>query len=156
MIGSPAIRLAPSRPQVRATAATEVPAWVTWPLAASIALLPLLLPSGPANSSPVDVPIAVSLAAVAAWALAGQVRVRVPYAIPVAVLMLGGGIATLVSPLADTLSGGIALVHDAFLCAWCVAMVNAMRTPRSMAIILRAWSWSAIAWAALLLSLIHI
>ena len=153
MIGALASRLAPPRPQVRATAATEVPAWVTWPLAAGVALLPLLRPSGPANSSPVDIPIAASLAAVAAWALAGQVRVRVPYATPVAVLMLGGGIATLVSPLADTLSGGIALVQDAFLCAWCVAMVNAMRTPRSMAIILRAWSWSAIAWAALLAGL---
>jgi len=54
--------------------------------------------------------------------------------------MLGGGIATLVNPMADTLSGGIALDHDAFLCAWCMAMVNAVRTPRSMAIILRAWS----------------
>jgi hypothetical protein len=66
--------------------------------------------------------------------------VHFPYAIPVALLMLGGGIATLVNPMADTLSGGIALDHDAFLCAWCMAMVNAVRTPRSMAIILRAWS----------------
>jgi O-antigen ligase len=63
-------------------------------------------------------------------------------------LILAGAIAALFSAVPR--AGTIAVAQEVFLLAWCVAVVNVCRTPKSMQAVLRAWCVSSVAWAAAL------
>lgn len=65
----------------------------------AVALQPLIQPSGPGNSSPVDVVLLLSLLMTAMWAATNGLRVRVPYAVPVALLVVAGAVAGLLGAL---------------------------------------------------------
>jgi hypothetical protein len=134
---------------VRSTTTHTVPWVVLGPVAAAIALLPLLRPSGPGNSSPVDAAIAVSVAATALWAGYTRQELRLPYALAVGVFMVGGAIASLAGPLpAD---GLLAVAHDLVLLTWCGVVVNVARSADALRWLLRAWAWSSVAWAVILI-----
>jgi hypothetical protein len=116
--------------------------------AAGIALLPLLAPKLPGNAAPVDAVLLLAIGATLLWAGGTGQRLRFPYAVPVTVLVVAGCLAALLGDF--PLVGMVALVQDLFLLAWCWAVANLARTPESLGVLLRAWAWSATAWATLL------
>jgi O-antigen ligase len=131
------------------TRTAAVPALVVAAAGASLALLPVLLPTGPGNSGPVDAAIALCVAVTLLWAGSARLRLRLPYAIPVAVLLAAGAIAALAGPLPGL--GLLELAQDVLLFAWCAALVNVARSPAAFRALVATWSWSSIAWAAVLI-----
>jgi O-Antigen ligase len=132
------------------SAATETPAHrlATWAVAVSIIGVPLLLPSGPANSAPTDVLIVGALLGALLWATADRVRVRAPFIVSVGLFATFGLVSALLGRW--TSYGGMLVISDLYLYVWCLAIVNVMRTPGTMRTVLRAWSLSAAAWASVL------
>jgi O-antigen ligase len=117
-------------------------------VAAGVALLPLLRPSGPGHTAPEDVIMAAGVVVTLLWASATRARVHIPYLLPVGGLVLTGTLAAMfgISPSA----GALAVGQDIFLLAWCAAVANACRTPAGLSVILRAWALSAVGWATIL------
>jgi hypothetical protein len=109
----------------------------------------MLRPSGPGNSSPVDVFIGVTIVATLVWALQSRLPLHLPYAIPAGILFAAGAIAGLAGPFPDL--SLLQLFQDLVLFAWCAALVNIARRPAAFRFLLRAWSLGAILWAALLI-----
>lgn len=118
-------------------------------VALGVAFLPLLRPKGPAHVSPEDIIMAGGVLATLLWASATRVKLHLPYAIPMGIMVLAGGLAALFGIAPRT--GAVAIVQDVFLLCWCAAVMNACRKPASLGIILRTWSWSAVGWATFLL-----
>jgi O-antigen ligase len=148
MIASPSI----DRRWPPASIATKWPAvpWVLLaPVAAAVVMLPALKPSGPGNSSPVDIPIAISIGVTLLWASYSRQQLRLPYALAVGLIMLGGAVASLAGPLPG--AGLLAVVQDLVVLAWCAVIVNVARSPAAFRWLLRAWTWSAFAWAVVLI-----
>lgn len=135
------------------TASSGVPA-VPWlvlaPVAAAVALLPFLKPSGPGNSSPVDLAFAVSIGVFLLWAGYSGQALRMPFALAVGVIMIGGAVGALAGPLPS--SGLLAIAQDFILLVWCAVVVNVARSTSAFQWLLRAWTWSAFAWALILLA----
>ena len=105
-------------------------------------------PSGPGNSSLVDVLTLLSILAVGLWAASGAVRLRVPYGLGAGLMILGGALAGLVSQFpAQAL---LTLAQDALLLAWSTAALAVARRPGGVSLLARAWAYSAIACAAVL------
>lgn len=137
------------RPAFNSTNAPAVPWLVLVPVAAAVVMLPDLQPSGPGNSSPVDVLIALSIAVTLLWTgYAGQ-SLRLPYGIAVALIMIGGAVASLAGPLPGT--GLLAIVQDLVVLAWCAVLVNVARSTSAFRWLLRAWTWGSFAWAVVLI-----
>jgi O-antigen ligase len=137
------------RPALGSANAPAVPWLVLVPVAAAVLMLPDLKPSGPGNSSPVDVLIALSIAVTLLWTgYAGQ-SLRLPYGIATALIMTGGAVASLAGPLPGT--GLLAIVQDLVVLAWCAALVNVARSANAFRWLLRAWTWGSFAWAVVLI-----
>jgi O-antigen ligase len=117
--------------------------------AASLVLLPLLRPSGPGNSSPVDVVIGLTIVTTLAWAARSRPPLHLPYGVPVGILFVAGAIAGLAGPFPSL--SLVELAQDVFLLAWCAALVNMARSPGAFRFLLRAWVLGAVFWAALLI-----
>src|ERR1700681_2707849 len=112
MIASPPIdRRCP--PASSAPRAPTVPWRVLAPVGVPLALLPFLKPSGPGNTSPVDVAIALSIGATLFWAGYARQELRLPYALAVGLIMVGGAVASLAGPLPD--NGLLAIGQDLLL-----------------------------------------
>ncbi len=130
--------------------------------AVAVAMLPLLQPAGPGNSSPVDIFIAVSVGLTIFWAGSAGLKLRVPYALALGVFIGAGALAALVSPigLGDTSVGRpdttkralgvLALVQDAVILLWCANVTNVLRSAYALRVVLRTWAYAATAWALLL------
>jgi len=130
--------------------------------ASAVAMLPLLRPSGPGNSSAVDGLIALTIGFTVFWAGSAGLKLRLPYALAMAVFVAAGALAALMGPFPVSSApvarpgrlkravGLLALVQDFVVFAWCAALVNVLRSPRNMQAVLRTWAWAAAAWAALL------
>jgi hypothetical protein len=114
-------------------------------LIAAIIFQPILHPSGPGNSSPIDILLVATIVIGAIWARSGHHKLRAPYFIPVA-LMVAAGAA---SGIAGSLPGLAlsTLATDLLLFAWCTAIVNVLSSPRAMRYAVVAWSWAGILWA---------
>jgi hypothetical protein len=110
----------------------------------AVALVPFLTPGGPAGIAPVDLFIAVAAAAVMVWASVG-VKIRAPYAAPVAVLLVAGAAGALAGPVPT--AGLLALAQDMWLLAWAIVVANVARSPTGLRLILRAWVIASVAWA---------
>jgi O-antigen ligase len=117
--------------------------------AAAIALLPLLRPAGPVNAAPVDVLIALAFLATLLWLGSSRHQLRLPYAIPLGLILVGGALGALSGPVPR--AGGVALVQDVTLLLWFWAVVNIGSSPQCLQILLRVWAYAAIGWAAVLL-----
>lgn len=108
---------------------------------------PMLHPTGPGNSSPVDLLLIASMVTAMVWLAASHRKLRAPYVIPVLLFVAAGAASGLVSPLPTTALTSLAI--DLLLFAWCTTVVNVTSGPRAMRYALVAWSWSGIFWAAL-------
>jgi O-antigen ligase len=129
--------------------APRVPWLLLGPVLAGIALIPLLKPNGPGNTSVPDVPIALGILIALIWAgFTGQ-DLRLPYALAVGFIMLGGAVAAIASPLPG--NGLLAVTQDLFLLAWCGVIVNVARQVDAFKWLMRAWVASAVAWALILI-----
>lgn len=116
---------------------------------AAIALLPLLRPAGPGNSAPIDALIVLTLVAVLVWLGSCRREIRLPYALPLGLVLLGGAVGALAGPVPA--SGVVALVQDIALVLWFWAVINIGSSPERLRLILRAWAYAAVAWAVILL-----
>lgn len=115
-------------------------------LIAAFIFQPILHPSGPANTSPVDILLLASIVTGAVWARSGHHKLRAPYFIPVALMVAAGAASGLVSALPGLALSALAI--DLLLFAWCTVIVNLLGSPRAMRYALVAWSWAGIFWAA--------
>ncbi|HET7798793.1 MAG TPA: O-antigen ligase family protein [Humibacillus xanthopallidus] len=123
----------------------QAPASLRRALGLSVALLPLLVPSGPANASPVDFSIAVSIFMALLWLSHARVRVHVPYLAGVWILVVAGAVAAL---LRAQPAGTLALAQDLFVLAWAAVLASCIAAdPTLVDTVCRAWSWSAVGWA---------
>lgn len=110
--------------------------------------MPVLIPPGPGNTAAADVTIAVAVITTFAWLRSERLPVRLPYVLPVGVLMLAGAVAAVHSHAETAV---LAVVQDAFCLLWGAAVANAVRQRRDLLhAVLRAWVWSGVAWATLL------
>ena len=116
--------------------------------AVGIALLPLLVPAGPANLAPVDALIAVTVFTCLVWALASGQRLQFPYIVPLFLLLVGGALGAAIGPV--PLTGVVALVQDVWLIAWCWSVVNISRSAQNLKTLMATWAYSAMGWAVLL------
>lgn len=111
----------------------------------AVCVLPLLRPAGPGNTGLVDLGLIMVMLVAALWLSGHGHVVRLPYAVPVALSLVGGALAGLAA------GGGIlALVQDLFLFGWAVAIANLGRAPELLGTLVRAWALSVTGWATLL------
>ena len=136
------------RPRVAARNALSGETIAVGAAAVSVALLPLLRPEGPANTAPVDLVIGAAFVASLLWAGTAGIRWRFPYALPLAVFMLGGALGALAGPVPG--AGITALVQDLWLLVWCWVVANVARSPARLNLLLRTWAYSAMVWVTLL------
>ncbi|MBO0823051.1 MAG: sugar transferase [Actinobacteria bacterium] len=116
-------------------------------LVLAVIFQPVLHPTGPGNSSPVDLLLVASIVTAMVWLAGTHRKLRAPYFIPVALFIAAGAASGLVSPLPTTALTTVAI--DILLFAWCTTAVNVLSGPRALRCALVAWSWSGIFWAAL-------
>ena len=117
----------------------------------AIIALPLLRPQGPGNTAPiVDVLIALVCVTTLYWSGTAHVRVRLPYAVPVAMLVAGGSIAALAHEQSTT--AVTALVQDVVLLVWCGALTTLAVTARAIQVLLRTWVLSSVGWATVMVT----
>ncbi|HEV8165073.1 MAG TPA: hypothetical protein VGR74_11605, partial [Actinomycetota bacterium] len=118
-----------------------------WLLAATIALLPLLVPRGPGQSAPVD---AAALLFVA-FSLLGLLRRGRPLHLPakgaLALIVAASVVATVASlSLSDSL---LSLLIEAYLILLFQCVANELRGDRqALRVALIVWAVAALAWAA--------
>ena len=118
-------------------------------LTAAFIFQPILHPTGPGNSSPVDILTLASIATAAIWATSGHHKLRAPYFIPTALMVAAGAASGLVGPLPGL--SFVTLLVDILLFAWCTTVVNVLSSPRAMRCAMVAWSWSGIFWAGVVI-----
>ncbi len=124
------------------------PRHVAYLLGIAVAGLPLLVPSGPANTAIADVGILAVVVAVVVWLKREGVPVLVPYLLPVTVLVVAGSFAAYHVKVGEAL---LPVLQDLFLFAWGAALANAVRRRRRLLeVVLRVWVWSSVFWAAVL------
>lgn len=123
---------------------------VVWAVVVAVALLPLLSPKLPYNSAPADVFMLAAVGTGLVWAALTRARLHAPYVVPVTLLIIAGAMAAFVSEA--PVAGTVAVLQEAFLVAWCAAVVSVCRTPNGMRTVLRAWCLSSVAWAAFLVA----
>lgn len=115
---------------------------------AAVAMMAFLSPKGPGNSAPVDLVMALAIGAVVLWAGVSGATLHLPYAVPMAGFLTVGATAALFSPAPKL--GGIAVMQEIFLLAFCAAVTSLCRTPDAMRAVLRTWCLAATAWASAL------
>lgn len=124
----------------RETAALAANRWAAMAIAVSIWLVPVLKPGlGPVR--PADLAIVGATAVVVLWLGWSQVSIRAPFAASMTLFGIAGLVAALAS--GHPTVGTIAVVQDLVLLAWGLAIANVCRTPETLALILKAWVWSA-------------
>jgi len=116
--------------------------------AVAVAMLPLVVPTGPGNSAPADVFMLVAIAATLLWARTAGHRWRFPFAVAVSLFIGGGALGALNGPAPG--AGFLALVQDIILIVWCWTIVNLCHTAANLRVLVTTWAYSSIAWAGLL------
>ena len=117
-------------------------------IAVAIACMPILVPSGPGNTSPADLPIVLAVVGIVLWLSRNRVRLHMPYAAGMWLMMVAGAVAA----LANQHLGSIAVLgQDLFLLVWAGAIACAVRADRSLVrLVCVTWCWSGIVCAGLL------
>lgn len=119
-------------------------------LAVSIACMPILVPTGPGNTSPADLPIVLAIGGVLLWLSRNRARLHVPYALGVWLLMAAGVVAAYAH---EDLGSTAVLAQDLFLLLWAGAIASAVRADRSLLrLVCVSWSWTAAVCAGLLVA----
>jgi uncharacterized membrane protein YgdD (TMEM256/DUF423 family) len=139
----------PTRTDTANRRASELPRKAALGLVAvAITTLPILRPSGPGNSAPADVLIVLAVSATALAVASARDPVRLPYVVPVSLLITAGAVGAMVNE--PTTSAVVALGQDLLLFLFAAAIVNAARTPQAVGALLRVWAISSTVWAAVL------
>ncbi len=118
----------PDTPAPLARGSAQRTAVVTLVLA--IIFQPILHPTGPGNSSPVDLLVIAAIVTAMVWLAGTHRKLRAPYVIPAALFIAAGAASGLVSSLPTTAL--ITVVIDILLFAWCTTVVNVLSAPRAM------------------------
>jgi O-antigen/teichoic acid export membrane protein len=116
--------------------------------------LPLLRPTGPGNTGPVDLVLSLAVIAAMAWLSGRRAIVRLPFALPVGLSVLAGTLASVVaySHAYVNVGGGLlAVTQDVFILAWALAVANLGRDTGMLRGMTRAWAISATVWSALMI-----
>jgi O-antigen ligase len=132
--------------RIRALTAADVAVGTA---ALAVAALPLLIPGGPGNTSPVDLFIGLAIVASVVWAVKVGHPWRFPFGIAMTLYVVGGAIGALAGPVPG--NGALSLVQDFSVLFWCWALVNVCSTSRRLEIVLGTWAYSSIAWVSVLL-----
>jgi len=111
----------------------------------AVAMLPLAVPQGPANTAPIDLFMAAAVSVCLLWAATVGFRWRFPFLIPVALILIGGAVAGLVGSVPE--AGVVALFQDLVLILWCWAVANISHSAANLRLLLATWAYSAIGWA---------
>lgn len=142
------VEVAASRPQAPARGGALTGARLaTGATALAVALLPVLVPHGPANLAPVDVFIVTAVWLGLVWAGGGHPW-RFPYAVPTALFVVGGCLGALAGPVPG--QGIQAVMQDVFLLGWCWTIANVGASHERLKTIVTTWVYASIAWATLL------
>lgn len=112
-----------------------------------MACQPLIRPSGPGNSSLVDIFVLMALGAAAVWVATTRPVLRSPYLVPTLVLVLAGAVSGLVSPLPG--QSLVTVLQDLVLIAWCLVVVNVARLRGALLTLTRIWALSSVVWATI-------
>ena len=107
----------------------------------NVVFLPILVPRGPNNSVPADIPAVLLLVMGTACLL----RARQPFHIPLAwsnLLTVGGGLLAVGQSIAPSVAL-VAVMTDVYLFAWFLVMLNALVIVGD-----RGLRWAAVAWTA--------
>ncbi|NUS27996.1 MAG: hypothetical protein HOV92_27755 [Streptomyces sp.] len=137
------------------TATTTVPYDAlgrTTAVAACIAMVlqPMLRPTGPGNSAPVDVFTVATVVLSVLWAATCGRRLGVPYGLAGTLLLLSGALAGLAGPLP-----GVSLMNlarEVLLLAWCVALFNIARQPGVLRLLTASFAYASVVWASVLVA----
>jgi hypothetical protein len=123
-------------------------------MGSAIWAMPLLVPSGPGNTAPADLFLAVAIVVAALWFTSRRQIMRFPYVVPVGLSVLAGALASTVAYANAYISVGgglITLIQDVFLLAWCITIANISRDPALLRTLARAWAISATCWAVVMI-----
>ena len=116
----------------------------------TVALLPLLRPMTPGNTGPIDLFLALNVAAFAAWAMPLRVQLGFPYSLAMALTIVAGGVAGLFADESASASVSLPLLQDIWLLAGAAVLFNIARTPAAIRRLAEIWCASAIVWAIVL------
>jgi O-antigen ligase len=107
----------------------------------TIALVPVVVPTGPAESAIVDIVSAIALPIFAASVMVRRRSITLPFLLPVFLMSVGSLIATVnaISP-ADAM---LAMVQDFYLYAWFIMLVNLLSDGRDLKTFRMIWLWTA-------------
>ncbi len=111
---------------------------------------PILHPSGPGNSSPVDLFTAGTILMTALWAATSGRTLGAPYILGAALMALGGILGGLNGPLPGT--SLLSVAQDLAMIGWATALFNLARQPGVLRTLTRVYARAAVFWAALLVS----
>ena len=106
------LRVRPVRLRARAPA-LEAERVAVATTALAVAMLPLLVPRGPANLGPADLFMAASIVSCLVWTASSGHRWRFVYAVPMALFLAAGALGALVGPVPN--AGIVAILQDFFL-----------------------------------------
>jgi O-antigen ligase len=120
----------------------------------AIVILPVLVPPGPGNTGPVDLLILVALGVLALDSLAYRTVLHLPYGLPVALLIVAGGLAAL--DRGRALTSGVALVQDVVLLLWGATVASLGRDPVLLRRFLRFWVATATTWSVVLVLAVNV
>lgn len=117
---------------------------------AAMVFQPILRPSGPGNSSPVDVLTLATVLLSVLWAATCGRRLGGPYCLAGGLMLLSGAVAGLAGPLPGT--SLINLGKELLLLAWCVALYNIARRPGVLRLLTASFAYAAVLWASVLVA----
>lgn len=107
----------------------------------TIVLVPVVVPTGPAESAIVDIVSIVALPLYVATVLVRRRPLTVPFLIPIFMISVGSLVATI-----NAIEPGdayLAMAQDLYLFAWFVVLVNLLRDGRNLTTFRVIWMWTA-------------
>jgi O-antigen ligase len=107
----------------------------------TIVLVPVVVPTGPAESAIVDIVSVIALPIFAASVAVRRRPLTVPFLIPIFLISVGSLVATI-----NAISPGnayLAMTQDFYLFAWFVMLVNLLRDGRDLKTFRVIWMWTA-------------
>jgi len=118
-------------------------------LALATLLAPVCVPKGPGQTAVLDFLNVSAIGLFALLALAPNRRLRVPLLLPMVVVAAGSLLASLNAPSMSLVT--LAVAQDIYLFAWFLVVVNVVRGESDLALVRRAWMWTAALVAAIAL-----